>query len=255
LDPEAQQTGGELIAQFAADMQKKHGFETSYLNVGGGLGVKYLDEHEPIAVEEYCRLVASSVAKGLEGSGLQPILGQEPGRSLVAESGVTLYEVGVVKTVPSPTRGTRTYVSVDGGLADNPRPAMYGARYTVERVVTELGTDANRNTVTPQHRNTASPSSELRAPSSQVTATVSGRHCETDTLFEDVLLPADTAPGDLLQVLCTGAYNCSMASNYNRYPRPATALIRENGSHVLIQRRDTWDEMVARESVPEDLRS
>jgi diaminopimelate decarboxylase len=85
------------------------------------------------------------------------------------------------------------------------------------------------------------------------TVTVSGKHCETDKLFEDVQLPADVAPGDLVQVLCTGAYNSSMASNYNRYPRPATALIRPNGTHCLVQRRETWDEMLARESVPADL--
>jgi diaminopimelate decarboxylase len=83
--------------------------------------------------------------------------------------------------------------------------------------------------------------------------TVSGKHCETDKLFEDVSLPADLAAGDLLQVLCTGAYNSSMASNYNRYQRPATALIRTDGSHTLIQRRDTWEEMLAREILPPGL--
>ena len=86
------------------------------LNVGGGLGVKYLDEHEPMAVEDYCRLIADSVRAALEGSGLAPVLGQEPGRALVAESGVTLYRVGGIKEVPSPSRGSRTYATVDGGL-------------------------------------------------------------------------------------------------------------------------------------------
>jgi diaminopimelate decarboxylase len=85
------------------------------------------------------------------------------------------------------------------------------------------------------------------------TVTVSGKHCETDKLFEDVVLPSDIQPGALLQVLTTGAYNASMSSNYNRYPRPATALIREDGTHVLVQRRDSWDEMFAREHVPGDL--
>ena len=263
LNPEAQQVGGELIAQFAVRMKKERGFEASYLNVGGGLGVKYTEEDEPMPVEDYCKLICESVGSALEGSGLNPTLGQEPGRSLIAESGLTLYEVGVVKQVPSPSRGTRTYVAVDGGLADNPRPVMYGARYEVERVArlsgnSELGT---RSSEFPEHgvrsggAKSASPNSEFRAPSSELQMTVSGRHCETDMLFEDVMLPSDVGPGDLLQVLCTGAYNSSMASNYNRYPRPATALLRQNGSHEIVQRRDSWDEMLARETVPKDLQA
>jgi diaminopimelate decarboxylase len=229
LDPEAQRSGGELIARFAVEMKQRHGFEAQYLNVGGGLGVMYTEGDRPMALEQYNRLIAESVRGALEGSGLDPVLGQEPGRSLVAESGVTLYSVGVVKTVPAKERGTRTYVCVDGGLSDNPRPALYGSKYTVERVAPAEGS-AGHSTVT-----------------------VSGKHCETDKLFEDIGLPQDTSPGDLIQVLCTGAYNASMASNYNRYQRPATALVREDGSHVLIQRRDDWSEMFAREIVPQEL--
>jgi len=233
LDPEAQQVGGELIAKFAVDMKSRQGFEATYINVGGGLGVKYLDEHEPMPIEDYCALICESVRKELQGSGLDPVLGQEPGRALVAESALTLYRVGVVKEVPSPTKGTRTYIAVDGGLADNPRPALYGARYKVELAATS--------------------EAESREPRAKSLFTVSGRHCETDMLFEDIELPADTGPGDLLQVLCTGAYNSVMASNYNRYQRPATVLVRTNGEHVLVQRRETWDEMLARETLPKDL--
>jgi diaminopimelate decarboxylase len=228
LDPEAQRSGGELIAAFAVEMLQRHGFRASYLNVGGGLGVRYTEGDRPLETAAYCRLVVEAVAGALSGSGLQPVLGQEPGRSLVAESGITLYRVGVIKTVPVKGIGKRTYVAVDGGLSDNPRPALYGSRYTVERVVPSSG-------------------------SSFSTVTVSGKHCETDKLFEDIALPSDLAPGDLIQVLCTGAYNSSMASNYNRYPRPATVLIRENGDFSLVQRRESWDEMLSREIVPEDL--
>jgi diaminopimelate decarboxylase len=227
LDPEAQRSGGELIARFAVDMKERHRFDTQYLNVGGGLGVMYTDQDQPMSIDQYNSLIAEAVRGALQGSGLDPILGQEPGRSLVAESGVTLYRVGVVKTVPAKEIGTRTYVAVDGGLSDNPRPVMYGSKYTVERV-------------------SPAASGEMKP------VTVSGKHCETDKLF-DVQLPASTGPGDLLQVLATGAYNSSMASNYNRYPRPATALVREDGTHVLIQRRDSWDEMLAREILPEGL--
>ena len=227
LDPEAQRSGGELVARFAAYLAERHGVRAEYLNVGGGLGVRYTDSDLPTSLLDYNRLVVQAVLDALVGSGLTPRLGQEPGRALVAESGVTLYRVGVVKTVPARGRGTRTYVAVDGGVSDNPRPALYGARYTVVNVSRE------------------------GVPSD---FTVSGKHCETDLLFEDVPLPSGTAPGDLLQVLCTGAYNASMASNYNRYPRPATALVRTDGAHCLVQRRDTWDEMLAREFVPEGIR-
>ncbi|CAN5594949.1 diaminopimelate decarboxylase [soil metagenome] len=234
LDPEAQRSGGELIARFAAEMAERHGFLASYLNVGGGLGVRYTSVDQPMSVAEYCPLVVAAMRDALKGGPLDldgpnaPILAQEPGRSLVGEAGVTLYRIGVRKTVPAPGRGSRTYLAVDGGLSDNPRPVMYGSKYTVELVSERHGEDT-----------------EL--------FTVSGKHCETDKLFEDVRLPAGTKEGDLLQVLVTGAYNSSMASNYNRYPRPATALVREDGRLGLIQRRDDWDEMFARESVPEDL--
>ncbi len=230
LDPTAQISGGETIARFAVDMVDKHQFRASIINVGGGLGVHYVGDSKPISMEMYCQLLVAPIKHVLAEVGLEPILVQEPGRSIVGESGVTLYQVGAVKTVPSKSKGQRTYVAVDGGLSDNPRPALYGSKYTV----TFCAGDG-------------------RKASAEMAVTVSGKHCETDMLFEDVLLPADIQAGDYLQVLCTGAYNSAMASNYNRYPRPATALLRANGSHTLIQRRDTWDEMFAREVVPQDL--
>lgn len=220
LDPEAQRAGGEHIARFAVDMKSRLGYEATYLNVGGGLGTRYVDE-QPMAIAEYNQLVAEAVRTALAGSGLDPVLAQEPGRSLIAESGVTLYSVGVIKLVAE----GKVYVGVDGGLSDNPRPALYSSKYAVEAFV---GGQAHA-------------------------VTVSGKHCETDELFADVQLPKNLAPGDLLQVLTTGAYNSSMASNYNRYPRPATVLLREHGEDMVVQRRDSWTEMLARESVPEDL--
>jgi len=222
VDPEAQRGGGEALARFAVAMLHRHGVRAAYLNVGGGLGVRYTDER-PMPMAEYCRLVTNAVLDALGGE-LDPIIGQEPGRALVAESGVTLYRVGVVKEVPSPTVGRRTYACVDGGLSDNPRPALYGARYTV---------DAFRP--------------------AGATFTVSGKHCETDLLFPDVRLPADLAPGDLLQVLTTGAYNATMANNYNRFRRPASVLIRSDGSFAPIGRRETWEELLERETIPGDL--
>ncbi len=228
VDPEAQRAGGEFISVFAVEMKKRLGFAARCINIGGGLGVRYTDDEQPMEIEEYNRLVVDAVEKALEDSGLEPIIAQEPGRALIAESGVTLYRVGVVKTVPAKRIGTRTYVVVDGGLSDNPRPALYGSKYSVERV-----------------------SPATTQPLAAVT--IAGKHCESDKLFDDVPLPSNVGPGDLLQVLSTGAYNSSMSSNYNRYPRPATVLIRENGEFALVVRRDTWAEMLSRESLPSGL--
>lgn len=228
LDPEAQISGGEILAQFTREMKAKHGFQAKLINVGGGLGVRYTDADHPQSVEAYSRAVADAVRRAVRDGEL-PMLIQEPGRALVAESGVTLYQVGVVKSVPTKT-GEKTYVVVDGGLSDNPRPALYGAKYTVERVA------------------------GAKEPSTGRSArfTISGKHCETDLLFPDTELPADVSVGDLLQVLCTGAYNSSMASNYNRFPRPGTVLIRLDSSYELVQRPDSYEEMFARETVPAD---
>jgi diaminopimelate decarboxylase len=139
---------------------------------------------------------------------------------------VTVYAVNNVKRVPT-KNGERVYVSVDGGMSDNPRPALYQSPYPVVWV-----------------------SGDGRQGDGAMTVRVAGKHCESDTLFDDKVLPTNVAGGDLLQVLCTGAYNSSMASNYNRYSRPATVLLREDGSRLLVQRRETWDEMFAREVLP-----
>ena len=245
LDPEAQRAGGEHLAAFAGKMLRDHGFRTLHLNVGGGLGVKYTADDDPMPIEEFCRLIVDAVLPPLRAAGLDPVLAQEPGRSLIAESGVTLYRIGVIKTVPAQDAKLRTYVAVDGGLSDNPRPVMYGSKYTVERVAAGDGAPD----WIPVRKQKLVASADGRG----IVVTISGKHCETDRLFEDVVLPANTAEGDLIQVLCTGAYNAGMASNYNRYPRPAMALLLEKGGHTLIQRRETWDEMFARETVPSGL--
>lgn len=220
LDPQAQIVGGVELAQFAASMKQKHAFECAVLNVGGGLGVRYLATDLPTPFSEYCRAIVEAMRPILDEAGLRPRLEQEPGRSVIAEAGVTLYEVLVRKTVPSP-KGEKTYLSVDGGLSDNPRSVMYGAKYDVRTV--------GKSDEDPE------------------IFTVSGKHCETDTLFADVSLASSTEPGDLLQVLCTGAYNASMASNYNRFLRPAAVMIAKDGEVREIQRRETWQELFSRE--------
>ena len=239
MDGEAQENAAELLGTWLVEMSDKHGVSFDYLNVGGGLGVKYLDSDEPESIEDYVFRVMSRVRPVLEEAGMQPVIGMEPGRSLIAECGVTLYRVGVVKSV-----GTKTYVAVDGGLADNPRPVMYGARYQVELL---------RNSKWEYQTDGPGAMAFTREVGEGAVVTVAGRHCETDTLFPDVELSRIPEPGELLQVLTTGAYNSSMASNYNRFQRPATVLRRSNGEFALIQRPETYDEMFAREIIPEGL--
>ncbi len=229
VDPDAQIGGGLALAQFVREMKGKNGFETLVINVGGGLAIRYTDDAPAIDPQRYCDELVAGIKKGLEGSGLDPVLVQEPGRWIIGESCVTLYTVNNVKTVPTKT-GRRTYVSVDGGMSDNPRPALYGSPYPVRWV-----------------------SADGRAAEADSVVRVAGKHCESDTLFDDKALPSNVRKGDFLQVLCTGAYNAAMASNYNRYSRPASVLIRQDGTHTLVQRAETWEEQFAREIVPEDL--
>ena len=149
----------------------------------------------------------------------------EPGRSLVATAGVTLYSLGSRKEIP----GIRTYLSVDGGMSDNPRPITYQSRYTAEL--------ADR------------PEAEATD-----TVTLAGKHCESgDVLLKDLALPP-ASTGDVLAVFATGAYNASMASNYNRIPRPAAVLVHE-GSAELVQRREQPEELLRYDVLPERLRS
>ena len=227
LDDEAQRSAGEFLAEFALEMKNNHGFVAEHIVIGGGLGVKYIDQDEPPAIADFCQRVVDAMKPIFEKAGMSPSIGMEPGRSIVGEAGVTLYTVGVVKTVPIAPGMNRTYVGVDGGLSDNPRPAMYEAKYQIEVLEKD--------------------------DSPRITATVCGKHCETDNLFVDVEVPQNVDIGDLLQVLTTGAYNSTMANNYNRYPRPATVLIRENGAAEHDVRRDSWEEMFDKETVPGDL--
>jgi diaminopimelate decarboxylase len=247
IDTEAQQRGGEELVRFAAQMQRSQGFHMTYLNVGGGLGVRYSDSDHPMEVEAYCQELVGTIQESLRGTNLKTndlVLAQEPGRSIIAEAGVTLYQIGPIKEVPISATNFRTYVSVDGGLSDNPRPALYNAQYPIEVIP-----QSDRST---WDYVVDGPGAAFAVPRNK-TVHISGKHCETDLLFPDVTVPADLVSGDLIQVLCTGAYNATMASNYNRYPRPASVLLRMNGQAELVQRRETFDEMLAREILPRGL--
>lgn len=231
MNPEAQINGGRILARFAARMLKEKGWKAKVLNPGGGMGVSYRPQDHPMLVEDYCQILAAGILQELEGTGLEPQLVQEPGRSLVAPAGLTLYQVGAVKRVVF-EGGSRTYACVHGGLADNPRPALYGASHPVTHVA------------------------QLPRESADAAIfTVSGRHCETDLLFADVSLPGDLKKGDFLQVLLTGAYNACMASQYNRYPRPRAVMKRLSGAWEIVQESDSWEDIFARENLPSDLQT
>ena len=196
------------------------GWMPELLALGGGLGIHYEREDAPPAVPDFVQRLSRSVDRAARERNLPvPRIGLEPGRSIVGEFGLTLYRTGPVKTVPTGKETSRIYVAVDGGLSDNPRPLMYGSRYPV------LLADRAREEATHLVR-------------------VTGRHCETDTLF-DVKLPLPR-PGNLLAVLSTGAYNHTMASNYNSFLRPPVVFVR-GGKARLVVRRESIEDLLRRD--------
>ncbi len=215
----------ELLAAkmmtLCAELRDACGEAPELVVLGGGLGIVYEDVDEPPTVADLAAKIMGGIADEAAKRGLEtPHIGVEPGRSIVGEFGTTLYRVGPIKTVPVGDGETRTYVSVDGGLSDNPRPVMYGAKYPV--LLAGRAWDE--------------PDTRVR---------VSGRHCETDTLFPDVKLPAPRS-GDVIAVQSTGAYNHVMASNYNWFYRPAVVFVRDGEAREVV-RRETQEDLMARE--------
>lgn len=206
----------DIVLEFAARMAERHGLEFRECSVGGGLAVPYTRDAATPAVAEYAEMMVDTLRQGCDRHGLPlPRLTVEPGRAVVARAAVALYTVGATKEVP----GVRTYVAVDGGMADNIRPALYGARYEV--------LVANRMADPPQEK-----------------VTVAGRYCESgDILVSDVEVPRLWA-GDLLALPVSGAYGLAMASNYNFALRPAVVMVKE-GHARLIRRRETYDDLMA----------
>ncbi len=205
----------DIILGFAAEMKRKHGFELKELSIGGGFAVQYTLDSPVPPISAYAEAITSSFINGCQKFELaRPRLIIEPGRSMVAQAGVTLYTVGVVKDIP----GVRCYVSVDGGMADNIRPALYQAR--LEAVM------ANRI--------------KDRAAGK---FTIAGRFCESgDILIRDIDLPQPEA-GDILAVAGSGAYSIPQASNYNASFKPAIVLVKE-GKARLIRRRETLEDLI-----------
>jgi len=206
----------------ALALARSLGHPCSDLNVGGGLGIRYVSGDDPPSIQAWVQGVAEAVNAACSERGLAlPRLLCEPGRSLVATAGLTLYSLGSRKEIP----GLRTYLSVDGGMSDNPRPITYQSPYTA--VLADQPT----------------------APASE-TVTLVGKHCESgDVLLHDLALPTSRR-GDVIVVFATGAYNASMASNYNRIPRPAAVLV-QGGVAELVQAREQPDELLRHDLLPE----
>ncbi|MBE6703103.1 MAG: diaminopimelate decarboxylase [Ruminococcaceae bacterium] len=204
-----------MMLRFIADVKAATGFEATELNLGGGLGVRYTEEDREIDYAAAIAAIAEIVRAGARSAGIaMPRVILEPGRSLVAAAGATLYTVGSVKEIP----GFRNYVSVDGGMPDNPRYALYQSRYTA-LIADRAGEKKD------------------------YIATVAGRCCESGDLIGEGMPLQKPRRGDILAVLCTGAYNYSMASNYNRLPRPPVILVRDGKARVAV-RRETFADLV-----------
>jgi diaminopimelate decarboxylase len=224
FDEDAFELAAARLAALAAEAQAKLGLEVRELDLGGGLGIAYtLDDDPPDPAELVAAITAVAKQAFLQSGLAIPEILFEPGRALAGPAGVTVYRVGTVKRIPR-ARGhadqaDRVYVSVDGGMSDNPRYPLYGAVY--EAALANRMDDA-----------------------ATLWCSVAGKHCESgDILIRDVRLPADVAPGDLLCIPATGAYTYSMASNYNRVPRPPVVLVEDGAARVIV-RRETYDDVL-----------
>lgn len=203
------------ILRFAAGMRDAHGVELEQLSPGGGFGIAYVDADDPPAMQQWARSIATAITEGCARHGLPiPIVTLEPGRSIVGRAGVAVYEVGTRKEIP----GVRTYVSVNGGMADNIRPTLYDAVYTADLANREGGGETEE-------------------------VTIAGKYCESgDILIEDITLPV-LQRGDLLAVPAAGAYSLAMASNYNMSLRPAVVMVGDGHARV-IRERETFEDLL-----------
>lgn len=204
----------ETMLDFMAQIRKTTGATLTELNLGGGFGIRYTEQDHPKAYGEYMKLVSGALHRRASELGLPvPFLVIEPGRSVVAPAGLTLYTVGAVKEIP----GVRTYVSIDGGMPDNPRYALYQSAYT------------------------AVIANKADQPADRI-YTIAGRCCESGDLIQENTHLQECCHGDLMAVLSTGAYNYSMSSNYNRLPRPAIVMTRDGESRIVVK-AETYEDL------------
>ncbi|WP_425473780.1 diaminopimelate decarboxylase [Rudaeicoccus suwonensis] len=223
FESEGFRVAAQRLIGLQLEVAREHGVTLPELDLGGGFGIAYLPTDTPLSVRDMARQLAAIVADACESAGMPlPRVSIEPGRAIVGPAGITIYEVGTVKPVVVSDDLVRTYVSVDGGMSDNARPALYRADYSVAL--------ANR------------PGSEDTAQSRVV-----GKHCESgDIVVRDAQLPDDVTAGDLLAVAATGAYCRSLASQYNHVPRPPVLAVSRAGVTTWL-RRETVDDLLALE--------
>ncbi|WP_405153095.1 diaminopimelate decarboxylase [Paenibacillus sp. FSL K6-0108] len=222
FEVEGFQMAVQRVAEFAANVYERLNVAFKVVNLGGGFGIRYIDGDTPLEVSQYVKAITDAVKNHFAQIGYAvPEIWVEPGRSIVGEAGTTIYTVGTSKDIP----GVRKYVAVDGGMTDNPRPALYESKY--EAVLANRANEAAQETVS-----------------------VAGKCCESgDMLIWDLDLPK-VQSGDLLAVACTGAYNYSMASNYNRIRRPAVVFVKDGQGDVVV-RRETYQDIIQNDLVPE----
>ena len=215
----------EILIKEIARLDEKFGLKLDEINVGGGLGVKYTEEDLPPSTFEIAEVIINSLNENIKKYGIEPpALFLEPGRSIISTAGITLYTIGSSKQVPH----GKKYVAVDGGMADNPRPSMYQAKYSAEI--------ANK-----------------KENAALQTVTIAGRFCESgDILIKNINLP-EPVEGDILCVYNTGAYNYSMASNYNRVQKPQMVIVNNSKSDIIIN-RETLEDLISNDIVPDRLK-
>ena len=212
----------KVMIGFIADLYDKLGIKVNILNLGGGFGIKYTATDDPIAPSEYIHKVTNVVKELAQEKGIDlPFLVFEPGRSIVASAGITLYTVGCVKEIEN----VRTYVSIDGGMCDNPRYILYGSKYTAV-----LANNASAEPVAP--------------------ITIAGKCCESGDLIQEHVMMPQIHVGDTLAVLATGAYNYSMSSNYNRIPRPPLVAVSGNEAKIIVK-RETYVDLIKNDVLEE----
>nr|WP_239028793.1 diaminopimelate decarboxylase [Pseudonocardia acidicola] len=227
FDTEGFEVAAHRVVRLLAELHREHGADKladlRTLDLGGGIGIAYRADEVPLSVAELAGQLRDIVKRECHSAGLDvPDIAVEPGRAIAGPGTVTLYEVGTLKDVPLGSSSSRRYVSVDGGMSDNIRTALYDAVYDCRLVSRASAVDG-------------SPEPAL--------SRVVGKHCESgDIVVRDCWLPADLAPGDLLAVAATGAYCYSMASSYNRLPRPAVVAVRDGQARVLLRRETVEDQ-------------
>lgn len=214
----------DILCKEIARLDEKFNLKLDEINIGGGLGVKYTEDDVPPSTYDIGELIINKLNDSIKKYNIdKPALFLEPGRSIISMAGVTIYTIGSSKQVPK----GRKYVSIDGGMADNPRPSLYQAKYYAQI--------ANKKETNESEK-----------------VTIGGRYCESgDILIDEIELPA-LDEGDILCVYNTGAYNYSMSSNYNRVPKPAMVLVNDGGAEIIVK-RETLDDIVRNDIIPDRL--